>query len=98
MIKQINEDTFEKEIEGKKVLVDFFATWCGPCKMLSVVIDKFAKEEQIEILKIDIDQAENLSNTYKIYSVPTLIIFDNGKEVKRTSGFMSLEELEEWVK
>lgn len=97
MIKQINEKDFEKEINGKKILVDFFATWCGPCKMLGLVIEKFNKKNIIPIIKVDVDEAQELSNKYKIFSVPTLIIFDGGKEVKRISGFMSEIELEKWV-
>lgn len=97
MIKHVNKDEFKKEIKGEKVLVDFFATWCGPCKMLSLVMEKFDKKGIIPILKIDIDEETDLANEYKIYSVPTLIIFEDSKEIKRISGFMSEEELEKWV-
>ncbi len=97
MIKHVNEKDFEKEISGEKVLVDFFATWCGPCKMLGLVMKNFDKKEIIPILKVDIDEASTLADKYQIFSVPTLIIFENGKEVKRISGFMSAEDLESWV-
>ena len=97
MIKQVNEKDFEKEVNGKKVLVDFFATWCGPCKMLGLVMEKFDKKDIISIIKVDVDEAQELSSKYKIFSVPTLIIFEDGKELKRISGFMSEEELEKWV-
>ena len=97
MIKHVNEKDFEKEVNGKKVLVDFFATWCGPCKMLGLVMEKFDKKYIISIIKVDVDEAQELSSKYKIFSVPTLIIFEDGKELKRISGFMSEEELEKWV-
>ena len=98
MIKYIKENEFEKEIEEGKVLVDFFATWCGPCKMLGFVLEKFESKNDLPILKVDVDECSELAGEYKIFSVPTLILFENGKEIKRISGFMSEEELESWVK
>ena len=97
MIKYVNEKDFEKEISGERVLVDFFATWCGPCKMLGLVMEKFDSKGVIPIVKVDIDENVVLANEYQISSVPTLIIFENGKEVKRRAGFMSAEDLESWV-
>lgn len=97
MIKHVNNAEFNNEIKEGRVLVDFFATWCGPCKMLSLVMEKFDSKGVIPIVKVDIDEDSMLANEYKITSVPTLIIFENGKEVKRRSGFMSEQELEEWV-
>lgn len=96
MIKHVNEKNFNEEIKDKKVLVDFYATWCGPCKMLSSVLEKFDNKNIIDIIKVDVDLESNLSSKYEIVSVPTLIIFENGKELKRTSGFMSFEELVSW--
>lgn len=97
MIKHINENEFKNIINGKKVLVDFFATWCGPCKMLGMVLEKIDKENIIDIYKIDIDENLNLTKEYNIYSVPTMILFEDGKEIKRISGFMSDNELKKWV-
>ena len=96
MIKHVNEKEFENEIKNR-VLVDFFATWCGPCKMLSLVMEKLDKKGIIPIIKVDIDEEQALAEKFGITAVPTLIIFENGKEVKRQTGFMSEDELENWV-
>ena len=94
----ISKEEFNNEIKTGIVLVDFYATWCGPCKMLSLVIEKVDEEHLIDIIKIDVDEIRELASEYKIYSVPTLIIFENGKEIKRISGFMSEDELKGWIK
>lgn len=97
MIKHVNDESFNEVLKEKRVLVDFFATWCGPCKMLGAVIEKFASKNVIDVVKVDVDEASLTAGKYGILSVPTLIIFENGKEVKRTSGFMPLDALEKWA-
>ena len=77
------------------VLVDFFATWCGPCQMLSPIL-KQVKEtlgERITILKIDVDKNQTIAAHYKVRGVPTLILFQNGKQLWRQSGVVSKEDL-----
>lgn len=81
----------------KKVLAVFSASWCGPCKMLSLETKKLDEKGTIDIYYIDIDLNEELTEKYEIHSVPTLIIFENGNETKRISGYMRLNELEEWI-
>ena len=84
-------ETFKDIIHGDKpVLVDFFATWCGPCKVMSPTVEALGKElvGQARILKIDVDKNEAVANLYRIQSVPTLIIFKKGEIVWRTSGVM----------
>ncbi len=98
MIKHVTEENFNEELKKDRILVDFYATWCGPCKMLEPVMEKYDKEEDIEIIKVDVDKAPNLSSKYNVFSIPTLIIFENGKEVRRKTGFMTKDELKEWVK
>ena len=75
-------ETFDDIIKGDKpVLVDFFATWCGPCRMVAPVIDEIATEKagQVTVYKVDIDQSPDLAFKYQVSSVPTLIVFENGQ-------------------
>lgn len=97
MIKYVSEESFKDELVNKKVLVDFYATWCGPCKMLGLVIEKLDEDELIPILKVDTDESSSLAAEYNIFSIPTLIMFENGKELKRNVGYLSYEELKKWV-
>ena len=96
-MKIIDKNNFNDIIKDKKVLIDFYATWCGPCKMLSLVLDKLSKENIIDMYKVDVDVSSDLAKAYNIYSVPTLILFENGKELKRVTGFMNEDELKKWV-
>ena len=94
MIIEGNKEIFEKEVlnyDGK-VLVDFNATWCGPCRMLKPVLDEIAKDKKI--IAIDVDQNEELAITYGIQSIPCLILFENGKEIKRSVGLIPKADIE----
>ena len=85
----LNEDNFKEEVlESKEpVLVDFFATWCVPCKMMSPILDKFSEEtDGVKVCKIDTDEAMNLAREYGIMSIPCIIAFKDGKEVNRSVG------------
>ena len=94
MAKIINSQEFDNTIESGVVVVDFFATWCGPCKMLSPVIDELSGElENVNFVKVDIDQSMDLAQKFKIVSVPTLKVFKNGEEVDTLMGFMPKEVL-----
>ena len=95
---EINETEFEEKIKGAKVLVDCYAPWCGPCKMLSPVIDELASEtEGVEFYKINMDDADEVSEKYGIASIPTILYFENG-ELKNTSvGFKTKDELKEMI-
>lgn len=94
-------ETFNDIINGDKpVLVDFFATWCGPCKVLSSTVETVGKEliGQIRVLKIDVDKNEALSAQYRIQAVPTLIVFKKGEILWRTSGVMDKNALIQQLK
>lgn len=101
MLRKIKEDEFEKEVlkNTKPVIVDFFATWCGPCQMLMPVLEEISKERQdIDIVEIDVDKSRELAYQYEIEAVPTMIIFRNGTAIDRIGGFYPKAELEEVLK
>lgn len=94
MAKVINSQEFESAIENGVVVVDFFATWCGPCKMFSPVLEDLSDElDNVSFVKVDIDESMDLAQKFKIVSVPTLKIFKEGKEVDTLMGFMPKEVL-----
>lgn len=87
----LSAENFKQEVlEAKgKVLVDFFATWCGPCRMMSPIVDQLADElADVKVCKVDIDQAEALATEYGVEVVPTFIVFENREAVKSVSGVM----------
>lgn len=96
MLKHYSENNFDEVIKSK-VLVDFYANWCGPCKMLSPILEQLASEVDIDIIKVDVDKYQDLAREYKVMSIPCLILFDNEKEIKRTLGFMPKEKLKEFI-
>ena len=100
-ILKINDDNFEKEVleSEKTVLIDFFADWCGPCKMLSPIIEQFAKEnEKVKVVKINVDELPDLAVKYGVRSIPTLVVIKNGEEVNRSVGLIDKSEILELVK
>lgn len=97
MTRIISTDEFKNEVEYKKgtVVVDFFATWCGPCKMLSPVYDSLGEElkEKAKFIKVDIDKSMNLAKKFSVTTVPTVIVFKDGKEKDRLVGFIPKNSL-----
>ena len=93
-----NENNFNDIVQGELVLVDFFATWCGPCRMLGPVLEELAEERSnITVAKIDVDESASLAKNYGIMSVPTLLLFKDGKLIDQRSGFIPKEELTRWI-
>ena len=100
MLKHIKDSTeFNNETAQGKVIVDFFATWCGPCKMLAPIVEKVASEhEDITVLKIDVDEVPDVAAKYGIRSIPTLILFEDGKAVDMKLGYMPEESVLRFAK
>ena len=95
MLKHINSvQEFDQEIREGVVLVDFFATWCGPCKMLSPVLEQVSNENpDLKVLKIDVDEVSQLAAAYGIQSIPTLILFKDGNQVDMRLGYQNKNQL-----
>ena len=86
------ENNFSSLIE-KKAVVDFYANWCGPCKMFAPIFeDVSAKKDDMNFVKLNVDDYSDIAREYGVMSIPTVILFENGKEVKRNVGFMSEED------
>src|SRR5574344_1404765 len=92
MLKHLENDNFNEEISGRKILVDFYADWCGPCKMIAPILEELTN---IDVLKVNVDEHNDVARTYGIMSIPTMVILDNGKELTRIVGYHTLDELNE---
>jgi thioredoxin 1 len=92
------EEFKEFILNNDTVLVDFFATWCGPCKMLAPNLEEVSEQVETPIIKIDVDELPELARQYGIFSIPTLILIKNGKEVKRDLGFKTVDQLLSFLK
>ena len=93
----LNSNNFEKEVLNNEglILVDFWASWCGPCKMIAPVVHEIAEENaDIKVGKVNVDQAMELAQKYQVVSIPTLILFKDGKPIKQHIGFANKSQIE----
>lgn len=100
-VKNVTKNTFDTEIQGANtpVLVDFWAPWCGPCRMLSPVLDELAGEMsgQVKILKVNVDEEPELASKFGVMTIPTVIAFKQGKEANKVVGFRSKEDFKNMI-
>ncbi|WP_160692164.1 thioredoxin [Clostridium sp. C2-6-12] len=98
-MKIVENNEFKSEIESGVTVVDFFATWCGPCKMLAPVLEGLAGEMEgkVKFIKVDIDQSLDLANEFQISSVPTMIIFKDGQKAEQLVGFLPKERIQQAI-
>ncbi len=92
VIKNLNE------INDSLTVIDFFATWCGPCRMLTPVLEEINNEGIVNVVKVDVDQASDLAKEFNIQVVPTLFVLKNKEVVAKKEGYMSKEEIVHWIK
>ncbi len=96
MVKEIKDTEYETLIKEGKVVIDCYAPWCGPCKMMSPIIDSIAEEmKEIKFYKINVDDAEKITEEFQIMSIPTILVFENGNLKEKVVGFKSKSDLEE---
>ena len=93
----VNKDNFDEVVNRELVLIDFYADWCGPCKMLTPNLEKLEKTNGILVKKVNVDNSRELAKKYGVMTIPTLILFSNGSELKRHVGFSTVEELEKFI-
>lgn len=105
-IAQVTDASFAADVEQSDipVLVDFWAEWCGPCRMMNPILDEFAtaNDGQVKVVKLNVDENPQASQRFKVLSIPTMLLFQNGEVVKQMVGAMSRQRLDEalaeWVK
>ena len=94
MIKYLNNENFNEEINKEKELIDFYADWCGPCRAMGEVLENI---DNLDILKVNVDEHPDIAAKYGVMSIPTVIVFSKGEEIKKQVGFLSKDDLLNWL-
>lgn len=99
MLIYLNDEDLSHEIKNGKVLIDFYADWCGPCRMISPLLEELnSADNSIKIIKINIDKHEDIAKKYNVMSIPMLMLFENGNKIKENVGFLNKDELNQFIK
>lgn len=97
-MRVINENEFNELVSDGLVLVDFFAGWCGPCRMLAPILEDLASEESdIEVYKVNVDNDPDLAREFQVSSIPTMILFKDGKQIDKKIGLAPKDALKAWI-
>lgn len=99
-MKVIDEKEYKEQVLNSSgvVLLDFFASWCGPCRMIAPILEEVEEELDIKVFKMDVDECENVPREYGVMSIPTVCIFKDGKFQEKFLGFRQKEEIEDIIK
>lgn len=98
MIKYLENENDFQELTKTKCLIDFYADWCGPCKMLGMTLENMGDKLTIPVIKVNTDKFQGLATKFGVMSIPTLIVMEDNKEISKHIGFMSESELENFIK
>lgn len=93
----LTDENFDELISKDLVLVDFYASWCGPCRMLSPIIDEVINDTNVKVIKVDVDKHHALAKKYGVMSIPTIILFKDGNLIEKRVGITSKDMLKKWI-
>ena len=99
MVEELNSSNFEKKTKGKKAIVDFWAPWCGPCRMMAPVFEELAKEfkGKLDFFKLNVDDNDSIAERFSVQGIPCLVMIKDGKEVDRIVGFQQKDSLKKLI-
>lgn len=97
IFQDIDESKLDEYINKDLVLLDFYAEWCGPCKMLLPVLEELSKIKNIDIYKVNVDKHTNLARQYGVMTIPTIVLYKNGLLIKKNIGYISLDNMLKWI-